>query len=247
MNMNVLGGHRSPAVPVNDMDVDNFLVSLIHWIDDSRLGTGGSSWIEETRAALADFVESSNYRDLLRASHDRYIEVQMFGPLDLSDVKAIEVESLAHSRALRRALDKAGHEDIVIRAARDHSRLYAIRNGMDGAVDSLSPDDIDALGDYYIEWVFKRTYGDLRPRTLQTTTWPDTVSPWVHRLRDGEPFTVEQKREALTAWYEELAKGPDSRLPYYVVRAYRKSKAGFTDDMMDQTLLEGPVEGNFTY
>ena len=54
---------------------------------------------------------------------------------------------------------------------------------------------------------------------------------------------MEQKREALTAWYEELAKGPDSRLPRNFVKGYRRSQAGFTDDVMDQALLDGPPEG----
>lgn len=73
--------------------------------------------------------------------------------------------------------------------------------------------------------------------------FPDEVQPWVTRLRNGETLTMAEKREALTAWYAELAKGQDSRLPRHLVKEHRKSKAGFTDDMIDRTLLEGPVEG----
>ncbi len=44
----------------------------------------------------------------------------------------------------------------------------------------------------------------------------------------GQPFTIEQKREELSAWYDELAKGPDSSLPKTFKDNYRKSKAGVT-------------------
>ena len=73
--------------------------------------------------------------------------------------------------------------------------------------------------------------------------WPEEIRPWIQRAQAVEPFTVEQKREALSASYDELAKGADSTLPKPFKGAYRKSKAGFTDDVMDRTLLEGPPEG----
>ena len=32
----------------------------------------------------------------------------------------------------------------------------------------------------------------------------------MQRAKAGQPFTIEQKREELSAWYDELAKGPVS-------------------------------------
>ena len=230
------GGRATPATPVNDMNVDDFLTALLNTIErDDPYGEAG-------RRMMVKFASTGDYRDLLRAAKVDYAEVQMFGPLSLDDVRAIEVESLAYSRTLRRALDKAGHEHIPIRAARDHSRLQAIRTGEIDAFYSLSPDDIDAFGDFYINRVFEATYKSYFGRSSEWrgTEFPEEVKPWIQRIRDGEPFTVEQKREALTAWYADLAKGPDSTLPKTFTKDFRKSKAGFTDDVMNRSLLDGP-------
>lgn len=40
-----------------------------------------------------------------------------------------------------------------------------------------------------------------------------------------------------------MAKGPDSRLPRNFVKGYSRSQAGFTDDVMDRAMLEGPPPG----
>ena len=65
----------------------------------------------------------------------------------------------------------------------------------------------------------------------------------MQHIRAGDSFTTAEKREALDFWYAELATGPDSRLPRHFNNEYRKSKAGFTDDLIDRALLKGLPEG----
>ena len=132
-----------------------------------------------------------------------------------------------------------------MRAASDHSRLKAMREGYLDSYDSLSSDYIDNLGDFYIHKIFRHKHETIfgRGSRWRESVLPESVRSSMLRVRAGDRFTVEEKREALRVWYDELAKGPDSALPKTFKDSFRKSKAGFTDDAIDQTLLEGPPEG----
>ena len=66
---------------------------------------------------------------------------------------------------------------------------------------------------------------------------------WVERIKRGDTLTLTEKREALDAWYTEMGRGADSGLPKFFRDRFRKSKAGFTEDVMDRSLLEGPPPG----
>ena len=65
----------------------------------------------------------------------------------------------------------------------------------------------------------------------------------MQRVKAGDVLTRAEKREALSAWYEDLHKGPENGIPKTFRSSFRKSKVGFTEDVMDQALLECPPEG----
>ena len=99
----------------------------------------------------ARWGRTKHFLDLVRAKPGApYIETQIFGDLRLGDVDSILVESKKYAKTLRRALDRAGHRGIEIEAGRHHTRLSQIWEGFLDETSSLSPDDIDRLGDAWM-------------------------------------------------------------------------------------------------
>ena len=101
------------------------------------------------------------------------------------------------------------------------------------------------LGNYYVERVYKLTLETYFGKSSRWTPdqFPEQVKPWMLRIKDGDVLTRAEKQEALSAWYEDLNKGPESGLPKAFRSSFRKSKTGFTEDVMNQSLLDGPPEG----
>ena len=104
----------------------------------------------------------------------------------------------------------------------------------------------DEVGDYYVERVYKLTLGTYlgRGSKWQPSKYPEQIRPWVERIKGCDTLTLAEKREALVAWYTEMGRGADSGLPKNFQDSFRKSKAGFTEDVMDRSLLEGPPRGS---
>ena len=264
-NGNAQGQLRpAPATPLNDVQ-DRFLWPTVDFDDSGKL-MARRDYTEFAKRDADRFMETRDYRDLTQSAGAEYIEVQMYGRLTLDDVAAIEVESKKFAASLSKSLRKKGFDEVEVVPSRHNSRLKAIWENRLDSVDSLSAKDITNLGDAYMDKIFKlrgeqlfttgfrlgqsafkfpgslnairdkmvARYGDRIIADLGTDISQRTAAS--NALR--ESLTAADKREILTEWYRLIEQGKDGGMPKNFLIDYRKTKAGFTDDVFNPKLLE---------
>ena len=267
----------TPASPLNEPTQEALLRNLrLKYGKKNDYGGPGDpigyeyDRIDEVQEALG----SGDYKKLLRTLYagQEYVEVQLYGRLTLADVSEIAVESKKSAAKLRKALDKAGYEDIAVVPSRYNSRLKRIDDVYLDSAESLSPSDIDRLGDAYIDKVLKAETGPFAfsdvARPSQRLSYAETVRRkqdrdrlWkdarslvdVHVKYDHDPArfyreaSLADKRSYLKDYYARKAiskatKGAEGGLPKLFWEKYRPTQAGFTADVMDARLLRHPDE-----
>ena len=199
----------------------------------------------------ARWGRTKHFLDLVRAKPGApYIETQIFGDLRLGDVDSILVESKRYAKTLRRALDRAGHRGIGIEAGRHHTRLHQIWGGFLDETSSLSPDDIDRLGDAWMGRIMGGTPGLMIGGRIKggTAFVPKNVSPTLRTLvakllpykgsaAEWVNAPAADMRAYLREYYRLMALGGQGGLPSAHWKAYRSSHAGFVEDVANENLL----------
>ena len=227
----------NPPTPLNDVTTD-FVDGAAERI------TGGGSSEELTRQRWKEWAESRDYKDLSAAGgHPPYIETQIFGELTMADVDAIIVESKKAMKRLRRDLDKAGFQDVEIIPGRHHTRLKQIWEGdARGLGSSVSSADIDRLGDPWMDKLMKDGAAGL------LGSWkdlPESIEVFRRQFAEyskgGNRWTAapaQLKRDFLHEYVRLQALKEKGGLPKVHWKKYRVSKTGFTEDVLNESLLE---------
>ena len=95
------------------------------------------------------WVENKDYQKLTEVANVPYIEVQMYGGVDLNDIESIEVNSKALASEISSMMEEA-QLDVEIRASNFDQRVDGLY-GRGGVTASLSEEDIDGLGDNLVD------------------------------------------------------------------------------------------------
>ena len=225
----------NPATPLNQVGDEVFVPYQVR--QSAGPLTGGS---QQSAAAeqMAKWGRTGKYDDLQKAlGRGPYTETQIYGKVTLDDVAEILVSKKSDQKTLQALLKKKGH-DIPVGSSGHHDRLYKISKGYYDEMASLSPADIDRLGPSYIDKIFNvnKSLGSLNKAKL-----PDSLIPLRNRLkvefRNGT-VTTAAKRAYLREYFRLVALKKDGGLPKVFWKGFRKTKAGFTDDVLDEALLK---------
>ena len=225
----------NPSMPLNDID-DDFLAGTTRNLHSEYEG-----FQQQTRERWQKWAQTRDYKDLADAGGQTpYVETQIFGKLDMSDVDAVIVESKKAAVSLRRALDRAGYKDTPIVPGQHHTRLQQIWRGFStGQAQSVSLDDIDRLGD---AWLDKLMVGGgdglLSPNWKNLPASIERFREEFAKIGDWRKAPNALKREYLKEYTRLIEKGAEGGLPKEHWKHYRKSKAGFTEDVINTDLLE---------
>ena len=221
-------------------------------LNDPNEGLLSRTWgtSSDRRYAYTDddarkWADSLDYRDLVEAAGEGpYLETQIFGNLTLKDVAEIQIQSKKHAKSLRKALDKAGYKDVKVVSSSHHDRLWKISKRRSEAMESILPEDLDLLGDFWVEklkdgpgagflWDF---YDDQVPSALK---------PYRDRLKaagggsDSKEGPINLWRDYFREYYRLKSMGAEGGLPKDHWKAYKKTQAGFAEDVFDEDLLRG--------
>ena len=225
----------NPATPLNDVGDDLFT---------SYAGDIFNYYPEETAAALREYAETKDLRLLLRANGNRtaYVEAQTFGKVTLDDIESIMVESIKVQKRTKAALKKAGYPDIEVVSSGHHRQLWGILRGELDTMDNLSPVDIDNLGEVYINKLFSNSAVRwLKPDSdLIAGVKTGPLRETVERTSTiaAENITLADKRALLRAWHREVELQDAGGLEKVMWKDYKKTKAGWTDDVLEKRLLD---------
>ena len=215
---------------------------------DLDVSSGHISGRQSAEARARIMRGEGDYRDLLLGTEEyqHYIEVQMFGGLDIDDVEAVIVESRAQAARWRKLLDEAGYEHVPVQRSHFHSKLQLILERDEDTLLHLNVDDIDRLGEAYLDAMLRGAAADLLERNSVTYLVgfepPTPVRLLVEKYRTAEGFrengTLVEKRLFLREYYRMMAEGERGALPELHWRGYDASKAGWTDDVLHRDLLD---------
>ena len=127
------------------------------------------------------------------------------------------------------------------------SRLADLAGGDLKAAGSLTPGDIDNLGDFYIEKIFRNIPGNAFAKKLPgqggwtDAQFPASINVFRNKydgILDALKMPTSEKREFLREWYRLMAKRKQGGLPDTFWKDYRQNLAGFTDDVINEDLLK---------
>lgn len=231
----------APASAINDPQMSS-LLRLIEVDDTGRYVIGD-------KEGVRIFVQSGDYIDLVKAAKAPYLEAQMFGRVTLDDVVVIEVESKKYAAKLQRALKKAGKDNIEVKGSTYHTRFKAMADGHLDSYHSFNAVDIDALGAGYIDNILQSYAGGVLHKKApgKSFGWFDDQLPeslnkfrgTVDGLKDAmSKWSLAEKRAYLKEFYRLMAEGKEGGLPKIFWSEYRKTQAGFTQDVFNEKLLD---------
>jgi hypothetical protein len=170
-----------------------------------------------------------------------YTEAQIYGKLTLEDVVVIEVESKKTMEKIKKALKKIGREDIQIVPAKYDSRLKLLASQDWGKEAlqmraSLTPEDIDRLGDYYIQ---KLPEVDNMVAWKKNMNWtpPEDMIDLLNKAED-ETLTIDERRQLQRLYAEKIPLKEKGGLPKLAWEDYRKTQGGWTADVLNKDALE---------
>ena len=186
---------------------------------------------------LKGALQSRSYSSLGKATGAEYVEAQIYGKLETTAIESVEFASKKQMQAFARSVKRTGL-DIAVKPSSQHERLYRISRGFYDEMRGFSAADLDRLGRPYIDEIWK----DWSPQILGTTdprrsiTRPQHIADWA--TKNAGKLTLEKKREGLKLFFEDIAKKESSGYPKQIWSYYRKSQAGFTDDVANEALLK---------
>ena len=198
---------------------------------------------------IRNFVKSGDYSDLVKANRSPYLEAQMYGRLTLDDAVAIDVESKKYAAKLQRALKKAGYDHIEVKGSKYHTRLKAMADGHLDSYHSFNAVDIDALGAEYIDKILQSYAGAVLNTKAPGASFgwlnsamPESINKFratVSSAKDAlANWTLAEKRIYLKEFYRLMAEGKEGGLPKLFWDDFKKTQAGFTQDVFNEKLLE---------
>ena len=239
-NADSLDGNRgarfNPATPLNDVGDEVFVQYQVR----QSLGEGQIAG-RHAAEQMAKWGRTGKYDDLQRAlGSGPYTETQIYGKTTLDDVAEILVSRKSDQKALQALLKKNGY-DIPVVSSGHHDRLYKISRGFRDDMTSLSPADIDRLGPSYIDKILDAN--GLRSPNWSTTRFrlPDSIVPLRNRVIEGRAagtLSLDDKRAYLREFFRLVEQKDAGGLPKTFWQDFRKTKAGFTDDVLDEALLD---------
>lgn len=171
-----------------------------------------------------------------------YVEAQIYGKLEIEDVDVIYTQSKKSKASLEKALKKQKLEIRVVPCKYD-TRLKYLEDGFtnyDGLASkyahSLTSDDVDALGDFYINGLCKRF------ATPENLFWgkidmPDDFIETMKSIAAGKASQTD-KRGWLKAFYEEMSKKGEGKFPKVWWNDYSPKYGGWTSDVLNENILK---------
>ena len=221
-------GNRSPrinpAVPLNDID-ESFVANY---------GTNVISNPNNARAFIKEWGRTKDPRYLMNSTgSSTYTETQIYGRITLDDIDEILVQSIKDRDELT-ALLRRQNVNIKVSSSGHHERLYKLNAGNLDELHSLSPVDIDNLGEVYIDRIFRQN------TALGWAGDPNAIPQQIRELgaKARASGTLADKREFLREYYRRIALKEEGGLPKVQWKDFRPSQAGYTEDVLDKSLLE---------
>ena len=194
----------------------------------------------DTQKALEKLVSAKKMSDIKTST---YIEAQVYGTLRIEDVDAVFVQSKKQMASLTKLLKKQGL-DIEVLPCEYDTRLKYLADGFtnyEGKASkyahSLTDDDIDLLGDFYIDGLTKR-FADPRNLWWKKISMPDDFMRTMKEIADGNASSS-VKRKWLKSYYAEIRKKKDGAFPKVWWEEYSPKYGGWTSDVLNEKLLKG--------
>jgi hypothetical protein len=173
-----------------------------------------------------------------------YIEAQVYGELLSKDISEIYVGSKKKAKAIQKLLKKNKLDHIKIRPLNHDERLKTLWGGyIENLSWSLKPTDIDNLGQPFVDKIGK---DKLSTAVAVQKNWqknktgrslPEWTEPYLDKYITGE-ITPGEIRSFTRKFYETIAKKEEGGFPDFWWKDYRATLGGFTEDVMDESLLE---------
>ena len=236
------GFGRAPAAALNKVD-KRIVESVVSFNKDTGLtiATRGSG---QARKRLME--GSANYKDVVKSVGGEYAEVQVFGRLGLSHARALWVDSTAKVAYYRNLLDADGWHHVKIKAASYSNDLKRVEIGDSSSLGALGPQDIDNLGDVYIDAIVTHRGRNVFKRggTYDTFDWAPSMQKWrdkYNTLDDFKKASAAEKRKFVKDYYVEVARsmeaGDDIRIRGAYKYDVKPERFGWTEHVLDKRLL----------
>ena len=189
-------------------------------------------------------LKDPNYKTMIQMSDKPYIEAQVYGQIDLNDIDAVVVQSKKVKRDLENVLKEVGNTNIKVETGIHDFRLRNLWERNATQTNSLTPDDVNRLGDPYIDRIWetqgKKLWDAARDPDIDM---PDTIvrSLKRHNLSGSkygyENIPISDRREILRDFYGRMEKKEEGGLPKSMYRKHNAKRAGFTSDVLNEPLL----------
>jgi len=209
---------------------------------DERNEWGTQRYIEDVEVAQS----INDIASLKIAGNANYIEAQVFGKLSTDDISEIFVSSKKTAESIKKALKRYGLDDVKVRGLNQDERLKSLWTGeLTSLRMSLKPSDVDNLGQGYIKTLGESLISGLSATKKNTKglgffEWspPEWAKSYIAKHDSGEGLSPAELRSFTREFYINVAKKDEGGLPEAYWGDYRKSLGGFTDDVMNESLLE---------
>lgn len=214
----------SPASPVNSPRVE----TLLHFSRRSK------------NKSLVDAMD--NGIDAIASETGTYVECQIYGKLSIEDVASIEISSKSQKKKLE-ALIKKNKLNIDIVPSQFDTRLKVLEQSFTDYGDaqsrmclSLTDNDIDNLGNFYIDGLCKR-FADKKNGFWRSITMDDEFNNLFYKVSSGNA-TQPEKKAYIKLYLSEIRKRDKGNFPKEWWSDYRPSLGGWTDDVLNEGLLK---------
>ena len=171
-----------------------------------------------------------------------YVESQIYGKLSINDVSSIEVSSIKQKEQLEKSLKKIG-ADVDVVPCKYNTNLKKLENAFVDYDDkpsqfiySLTGEDIDNLGDFYVNGITKR-FCDTKNPFWKEIKMPDDFISLQQKISLGDG-TIVEKRNYCKLYLEEVRKKDKGAFPKVWWENYRPSQGGWTSDVLQKNLLK---------
>lgn len=225
-----LGRHKtawyqvSPASPLNNPNIKSLL----------SLNYGGKPY-ENLGKIIDDGIDSiANHKST-------YVECQMYGKVSINDVASIEVSSIKQKSQLEKTLKKMGL-NIEVVPCKYNTKLMQLENaftdysdGPSKLISSLTDEDLDNLGDFYINGICKR-FAEKDNLFWKKIKMPEHFTSLLTKVSDGAA-TMSEKRDYCKLYFQELRKKGDGVFPKVWWESYKPKLGGWTSDVLQKDLL----------
>lgn len=213
----------APASEVNNPNIKS-LLSLKYGNDPIKMGPIIDKGIDEIGNVTGTYIES-----------------QIYGKLSIKDVASIEVSSIKQKTQLEKLLKKIGSDAEVV-PCKYNPKLKKLENAFIDYDDkpsqfiySLTNEDIDNLGDFYINGILKRFGDSKNPYWKEIRMSDKFVSLQVKVF--NEEATIIEKRNYCKLYLEEIRKKEHGAFPKVWWENYRSTQGGWTSDVLQKDLL----------